>query len=191
MQTNHTHLALALAGLSLVVLGCSKNGDHQHGDHPHEPANEGSATAKSGANNGSAKVPAAEPTKAPKPDEPDLLQLELDAHAAAKPILDEACASCHTTALAKSKKAKKGLKHFVMDSYPYGGHHKAELGKSIRKVLGLEGKKATMPKDDPGSIQGPELERIDSWTTAWDAAAAAGLGHHAKPAHDGHSDHKH
>jgi hypothetical protein len=120
--------------------------------------------------------------------EPDLMATEMAAHQAAKTILDEHCAGCHLTDNAKSKKAKKALEHFVMDSYPYGGHHAADLGASIRKVLGVDGDKATMPKDDPGSITGAELDAIVAWTRAWDAAKAAGVGHHTAMEHGDHDE---
>ena len=179
----HVKLLVATALVSQLALGCGNN-DHQHGDRSHSHTDAQTKNSKP-------KAPDRGSEGADAAVKLDLLQLELKAHAAAKSILDEACSSCHTTALAKSKKAKKALEHFVLDSYPYGGHHKAELGKSIRKVLGVDGTKATMPKDDPGSLQGKELELIVGWTKAWDRAAAAGVGHHSKSAPDGHSGHKH
>jgi hypothetical protein len=126
---------------------------------------------------------------------------EQTALAGARPVLERHCAKCHTAA---GKKAKKGsLAHFSMDAYPFGGHHAAELGATIREVLGASGKPATMPKDDPGVVQGAELETVLAWTRAFDAAHAAGLHQHegehghgdhgaknkpAAPAHDGHGD---
>ena len=115
----------------------------------------------------------------------DLLAAEMKAHEAARPILEKHCASCHTKAGDGPKKAKrKALKHFVMDSYPYTGHHAAELGETIREVLGVGSEEATMPADDPGSVKGEDLEAIVAWTKAWDQAAEAKVGHHAEMGHD-------
>lgn len=121
----------------------------------------------------------------------DLLAAEMKAHEAAKPILEKRCASCHTKGGDGPKKAKKkALEHFAMDSYPYTGHHAAELGTEIREVLGVGSDKATMPGDDPGSVKGAELEAIVAWSKAWDAAAAAKVGHHGEMGHgDGHMKH--
>jgi hypothetical protein len=60
-----------------------------------------------------------------------------------------------------------------MTSYPFGGEHAAEITQSIRKVLAIGGGKAKMPKDKPGSVQGPELSLISDWADAYDKAHAA------------------
>lgn len=120
----------------------------------------------------------------------DLMAAETAAHQAAAEVLEDHCAKCHDPAKAKSKKAKKAVEHFAMGSYPYGGHHAADLGKKIREVLGVEGGETKMPKDDPGSVKGEDLDKIVAWTKAWDAAAAAMVGHHANMGdhHDGDGD---
>ena len=58
---------------------------------------------------------------------------------------------------------------------------------AYRKVLGVDGAKATMPKDDPGSNQGKELERIIRWSNGVGSCRC----HHSKSAPDGDSGHKH
>lgn len=114
----------------------------------------------------------------------DLLAAERDAWNTAKPVFDRACASCHTT---NGKKAsKKKLDHFNFDSYPPGGHHAATIGVTIRKVLGLSGKKATMPDDKPGSVKGDDLAKIKAWTDAWQAAEKAGAHPAAAKHHHSH-----
>jgi hypothetical protein len=61
-------------------------------------------------------------------------------------------AACHTKAGKKS--AKKKLDHFDTDTYPFGGEHTAFIGDHIRDVLGLSGKKVTMPSAKRGSVKG-------------------------------------
>ena len=68
--------------------------------------------------------------------------------------------------------------------YPLGGHHTATIGFTIRDVLGISGKKATMPYDKPGSVQGDDLAAIKAWTDAWEAADKGG----AHPSHGAGTD---
>lgn len=113
----------------------------------------------------------------------ELLTAETRAWEDAKPVFDRACSACHTT---RGKKAsRKKLDHFNFDTYPLGGHHAATIGRTIRDVLGLNGKKATMPSDKPGSVQGDDLAKIKAWTDAWEAAEKAGA-HPPAHEHDHH-----
>jgi hypothetical protein len=98
-------------------------------------------------------------------------------------VLDKHCARCHTKSGKKAKKAS--LTHFSMDSYPFGGHHATEIGEEIREVLGLEGKKASMPPDQKGVVKGEELALIVAWTEAFDRSHAAGLHDHGDGAAHG------
>src|SRR5262249_19205491 len=81
------------------------------------------------------------PTEAEKPAPPksdpkaDAPAAETAAYEKAKPAFEKACATCHTKAGKKS--AKKKLDHFAMDTYPFGGHHTATIGFTIRDVLGI------------------------------------------------------
>lgn len=126
------------------------------------------------------------PTDPPKPDpakaKAELLATETAAFEKAKPVFDKHCSRCH------SKDGKmtgtKKRDHFDMTTYPFGGHHAMELGKQIRKSLGIDGSKPTMPYDKKGSVQGEELALIATWADAFDASHAGG-------AHEGHGDHKH
>jgi hypothetical protein len=94
---------------------------------------------------------------------------EQAAFAAAKPAFERHCFRCHTTAGKRSK--RKALEHMSMDRYPFGGHHSGEAGAAIRKVLGIGGAtKPTMPSDDPGSVTGDDLAKIEAWTKAFDRA---------------------
>jgi mono/diheme cytochrome c family protein len=126
-------------------------------------------------------APAEKPAEAPVDPKAELLAAETDAWNAAKPVFDQACAGCHTTA--GKKASKKKLDHFNFDSYPPGGHHAATIGFTIRDVLGISGKKPTMPDDKPGSVKGDDLAKIKAWTDAWEAAEKAGA-HPAGPKHD-------
>lgn len=106
------------------------------------------------------------------PSSPDSLQAEQAAYAQARPVFEQHCAACHTTAGAKAKPG--ALKHFNMDQYPFGGHHAADVAAEVREVLGLTGKEATMPKDKPGAVQGDQLSLVSAWADAFDRAHAAG-----------------
>jgi hypothetical protein len=131
---------------------------HDAHAHPHPPAPTDTATA-----GGDAAPPdAGTPTPTPAPDP------ERAAYERAKPVLDKYCAGCHTTG-AKGA-TKKALEHFTMDSYPFGGHHAAEMAVTMRKVLGASGKKATMPRGNPGAVQGDELASVLAWADAFEAA---------------------
>jgi mono/diheme cytochrome c family protein len=116
---------------------------------------------------------------------PGLLADEKAAFEKAKPAFEKYCAGCHTQG-AKQATAKK-LDHFNMTSYPFGGHHAATLGPTIRKVLAIGGGKATMPNGKPGIVTGDDLSAIAAWAKAWDAAEAGGA-HPPAPPHD-HHDH--
>lgn len=138
-------------------------------------------------------VPMTETTKAPDPATPaepappaedpaakakaQLLATETAAFEKAKPAFDKWCASCHTKD-GKKASAKK-LEHFDMTTYPFGGEHGMEIAKEIREVLGLTGKRPTMPADKKGAVKGEDLEAIKAWADAFDASHAGG-------AHEGH-----
>lgn len=121
-----------------------------------------------------------------EPARPDpkaaLLAAEASAWETAKPVFTKYCATCHTR---EGKKAsKKKLDHFDLGTYPAGGHHTATIGVTVRDVLGLGGKKATMPYGKPGSVTGKDLAAIKAWTDAWEAAEKA-------EAHPHPADHHH
>lgn len=153
---------------------------HDHAEHDH--GGSGSAVAAPDPTPKDVDKPA-EP---PKPDagkvKADLLAAEASAWDVAKPAFTKSCATCHTKAGKKS--AKKKLDHFNLDTYPPGGHHTGTIGFTIRDVLGISGKKATMPFDKPGSVQGEDLAKIKSWTDAWEAAEKAGAHPQAAPDKD-------
>ncbi len=127
--------------------------------------------------------PADKPADPPPPDttkmKADLLAAESAAYEKAKPVFEKNCANCHTKAGKKSSAKKLG--HMDMGTYPFGGEHTASIGNEIRKVLGIDGAKPTMPFDKPGSVKGDDLATIKAWTEAWQAAGAAGV-HPAEPA---------
>lgn len=141
---------------------------------------------------------ATEPTKPAEPTKPDpakvkaeLLAAETAAFDKAKPVFDKWCAKCHSKS--GSKVAQKKLDHFDMTTYPFDGHHAMELGGQIRKSLGIDGSKPTMPFDKKGAVKGDELALIAAWADAFDASHKGGA--HEGGAHgdhgDGHGEHKH
>jgi hypothetical protein len=101
----------------------------------------------------------------------DRAAAERVAYASAKPVFATYCAPCHASDGSKSTPGAR--RHFSMDTYPFGGHHSAEMGNEIREVLGAGGGKATMPKDKPGSVQGEELRLLLAWADAFDQAHPA------------------
>jgi cytochrome c5 len=124
----------------------------------------------------------ADPAPADAAPANDLLAAERAAWDTAKPVFDQACATCHTSA--GKKATKKKLAHFNIDAYPPGGHHTGTIGFTIRGVLGISGKKPTMPYDKPGSVKADDLAKIKAWSDAWEAAEKAG-------AHPRSGDHHH
>jgi mono/diheme cytochrome c family protein len=110
----------------------------------------------------------------------ELRAAETKAWETAKPVFEKYCASCHTQAGAKA--SKKKLHHFDMSTYPFGGHHATTIAATIREVLGMSGKKPTMPSGKPGAVKGDELAAIKAWADAWQAAHDGGAhsdaGHH-------------
>jgi hypothetical protein len=126
------------------------------------------------------------PVDPPKPDPAKikayLLAVEMAAYENAKPVFEANCARCHSKGgkLATDKKRA----HFDTTSYPFAGHHAMELGTTVRKVLGIDGSKPTMPADKKGAVKGEELALIAAWADAFDASHAGG-------AHEHHAGHKH
>ena len=124
--------------------------------------------------------PPAESKPAPPPEEPakpdpealkkEAMDKETAAFEKAKPVFEGACKSCHVKGQ-KNANAKK-LGAFDMSAYPFTGKHAATA--DLRKVLGIGGGKATMPKVKPGSVKGDDLAAITAWADAFDAAEAAG-----------------
>jgi hypothetical protein len=151
-----------------------------------EPPPAGSDAARPAAPEPERPAEPPKPVEAAKPDpaagKADLLAAETGAWDTAKPVLQKYCATCHTRE--GKKAAKKKLDHFDLGSYPPGGHHTATIGFTIRDVLGITGKKPTMPYGKPGSVTGDELAAIKAWTDAWDAAEHGG-------AHPAAADHHH
>lgn len=119
------------------------------------------------------------PAKPAGPDKAQLAAAETSAYEKAKPVFEKYCASCHTKG-GKKANAKK-LGHLDMTNYPFGGEHTKSVGNEIRKVLGIDGDKPTMPFDKKGAVQGDDLALIKAWTEAWRASGAAG-NHPAEPA---------
>jgi|GEM_PF-1129907 len=105
---------------------------------------------------------------------------ETAAYQQAKPVLAKYCAGCHQQG-GKKATAKK-LEHFDLTSYPFGGHHTAEITHVMREVLGISGGKPTMPSDKPGAVKGDDLALIAAWADAYDAA-------HPPAGHGEHHDH--
>lgn len=149
--------------------GTQAEAHHDHGEGDHEHA-----------------AQASDATEAPNPKE--LLAAEKAAYERAKPVFEIHCARCHTSS-GDHKQKKKALPHFSMDSYPFGGHHMAEMPETIRDVLGQAGDEASMPADNPGAVEGEELALILAWVDAFERSHKAGL--HSHEDHHDHGGHSH
>lgn len=132
------------------------------------------------------------PAEPPAPAPPDpaqikagLLAAEMAAFEKAKPVFDRWCAKCHSKDGKKQSKGKR--EHFDMTTYPFGGHHAMDVHNEIREVLGVTGKKPTMPADNKGAVKGDELAAITAWADAFQASHEGG----AHEGHDTHGGHKH
>ena len=124
------------------------------------------------------------PDAAPTPRAEPEPSAELAAFTKAKPVFKKYCAKCHAASTGK----RAALKHFVMDANSFSGPHASSMPATIRKVMGQSGKRATMPKDNPGRVSGNELKLILEWADAAERAAST----QQKPtdSHDGH-EHQH
>lgn len=132
------------------------------------------------------KAPAEEKKEeAPPPEEkkPDPEQMKKDAMDAetaawdkAKPVFEGSCKSCHVKGQKGAKAKNLGM--FDCSEYPFKG--KKATAADVRRVLGVGdgAKKATMPKNKPGSVKDADLDAIKAWADAFDAAESAGA--HAK-----------
>jgi hypothetical protein len=158
------------AGTPPAQAGSDSHSEHEHGAEPKGPAKPAPAEATSDA----------EPQP---PGSHDPSQQERAAYEKAKPLFEMYCASCHTTQ--GSKSSTKALGHFAMDSYPFGGHHAAEISAAIREVLGKTGSAPIMPKDKPGAVKGDELAAVLAWADAYDRAHA-GANPSKEHDHEGH-----
>lgn len=131
-----------------------------------------------------------EPVQPPAPDpakiKADLLAAENAAYEKAKPVFEKHCAKCHSKDGRKQSISKR--EHFDMTTYPFAGHHAMDVHNEVREVLGLTGKKPTMPADNKGAVKGEELDAIKAWADAFEASHQGG-------AHEGHEQpgggHKH
>ncbi len=139
---------------------------HDHGAHEH--AHERPPTAPTGPVVAPEAPTADAGPVAASPNE--LLAAERAAFERAQPAFQKRCVSCHT----RPKGTRSTLEHFEMTSYPFGGHHADDVGAMVRASLGASGKKATMPKNAPGTVPQDELALMLAWADAFDRAKAAG-----------------
>lgn len=195
MLLNRIVVAVSLVGMILVTTsGCASAPDEPREGakraplaQPEESAQEESAQEEQGpqAQEESAQEhPAHEMTEeehAAMGHEPaEAMLSERQAYERARPVFEQYCARCHTSA----GKRPVALRHFTMDTYPFGGHHASDVAKSVRDALGVNGKAATMPLGQPGVVKGEQLRLILDWADAFDRARAEEGGH-------GHHDHQH
>jgi mono/diheme cytochrome c family protein len=77
------------------------------------------------------------------------------------------CYRCHTAA--GEEAGKKSLERLDMTRYPFGGKRGPVAGRAVKKALGgVNGTKATMPKDDPESLSAEDLAIILRWADTFE-----------------------
>ncbi|MBP6627842.1 MAG: hypothetical protein KA297_00335 [Kofleriaceae bacterium] len=178
------HVLTLLA--SIAVAGCggkskpSTGGGGGSGTDDGSGSGTGSGIDTTEPDAGVAEAPA--PDAEPPPDpHVALMEAEMAAYEAAKPVFAKSCGGCHIQGGAKAT-AKK-LKHVDMTTYPFAGHHVDTITTTIGHVLGIDGAKPTMPADKPGSVKGDDLALVEAWIEAYNAADEGGA--HAEGAgHD-------
>lgn len=180
------HLFTLLAALTLAACG-SKSPPAEPPTTPpltdEEPAAPPDAMPADHGGHTTASPDAAPVGPDPAQAKAELLATETAAYENAKPVFEKYCKSCHMKG-GKSATAKK-MGHFDMTAYPFGGHHVGEMSATVRKVLGIDGSKPTMPKNKPGSLSQDELALIAAWADAFDASHQGGA-HEGMPGHEGH-----
>jgi hypothetical protein len=180
---------LAVGALPIfIIAGCGSSTPPTAGSGANTEGTIATSTTETDAGSNVEEQPASPDTantSTVSPAPVDLMAAEMAAYERAKPIFEDQCAGCHTPEPSR-KKPKKGISHFSMAGYPFDGHHKHELGQAIRVAIGATDKPATMPQDDPGSIEGADREVILAWADAFDAAASAKVGYHAISQEGGH-----
>ncbi len=184
-----TDVLAKLGVLLLVAAGCASN----QGQAPAvEPTSKMAQTEPVPQGEAPSPLAPLAPPESPPSERPLVVDVvseapsnERVAYERARPVFEQYCASCHTTAGRQAKTAT--LKHFSMDSYPFGGHHADQITVTIRRVLGATGKRPTMPPDRRGAVKGKELDLILAWADAVDHAQAQDpAGKHHDEAPHGH-----
>lgn len=103
---------------------------------------------------------------------------ERQAYERARPVFERYCAACHSSVSGN----EVALGHFAMDTYPFEGHHAAEIAGTIRRVLGATGERPTMPLGRPGVVRDAELQVILDWALTFerthDRESKQHSGHH-------------
>lgn len=125
-----------------------------------------------------------------------LPEAELAAYRAAAPVFERYCLACHRPGTNSMSVITSNT--LDLGTYPFTGSSSNEAGFLIAAALGapladLDARdeaplslarqhigagrppKARMPKDQPGAVQGDDLERILAWARAWRATRRAGL----------------
>ncbi|MGH1348839.1 MAG: nuclear transport factor 2 family protein [Nannocystales bacterium] len=121
------------------------------------------------------------PRAAPRPPQ---VAAEVATYKAAKEVFAKHCGGCH--ARGGAQWSEKAAAHFDMSSYPFGGHHAAEIDQEVLRSLGQSGRGATMPKSAPGSLSPDEMALIASWARAFAVAKDAGFHGEASHGDKGH-----
>jgi mono/diheme cytochrome c family protein len=95
----------------------------------------------------------------------DVALAEVAAYIQTRAAFQRHCFRCHTS----DGGHKRALERLDMSRYPFVGKRAADAGRAVRRAVGGAGAKATMPKDEPGSVTGEDLASITHWTDTFDA----------------------
>jgi mono/diheme cytochrome c family protein len=107
-------------------------------------------------------------TSRAEPIDANVALVEVEAYVRARSVFEQHCFRCHTAS--GDETIKKGVEKLDMSRYPFGGKRGATASLAVRKALGASGVRATMPKDDPGSLNNLDLAMILRWADTFDAA---------------------
>lgn len=171
-------LTITLLFSSLAACGSKQPAPATQAPEQSPPGSTASAGSEPQASSSETAAPRTEP--APTQAASDLPATEMAAYERAKPVFDKFCGRCH----AQAGGMKGALAHLDITQYPFAGHHASTVAATVRKSLGVDGGKATMPRNKPGSVTGAELDLIKAWADAFDAA-------HAGATHAGAGEHNH
>jgi hypothetical protein len=105
-----------------------------------------------------------------EPIDPDVPLAEVAAYVQARSSFERHCYRCHTTA--GDECTRRSLDLLDMSRYPFTGRRGPNAGRAIKRVLGGEGGKPTMPKDTPSAVTPDEQILIFKWADLFEAGRA-------------------
>src|SRR5262245_12692975 len=103
-----------------------------------------------------------------EPIDPEVPLAEVAAYVQARASFERHCYRCHTAA--GDECTRKSLELLDMGRYPFAGRRASSAGRAIKRALGGEGGKRTMPKDTPTAVTSDEQAVIFKWADMFEAS---------------------